>query len=58
MEGDGRINNMALTRDEAREAGLLKEESNKPKILCRGLRRDLKKCLLDTDCVKVVSVNS
>lgn len=48
---------MALTPDEAMELGLIPnpEENKKPRKLCRGLRYDLKKCLLATDCCKIVS---
>lgn len=30
-------------------------KKKKPKKLCAGLRRDLKLCILETDCVKIVS---
>ena len=31
------------------------EEDSKPKVACSGLRIDLKTCLVESDCVQLVS---
>ncbi len=46
---------MALANSESTDQNQSQDINSKPKKLCSGLRYDLKKCLLATDCVKIVS---